>query len=138
MAEIRIEPRANGKARKAILTGLLAYNRPFLGRAPSKPLLVTVRDAEGEVKGGLVGAIRLEWLHVDLVWLDETLRGQELGRELLLTAEEEARRRGARHIHLESWTFQAPEFYKKLGYREFGRLEDFPKGHATVFLTKAL
>jgi hypothetical protein len=39
---------------------------------------------------------------------------------------------------VDTFGFQAPEFYRKLGYREFGRLDDFPAGHSRSWLTKAL
>jgi hypothetical protein len=53
-------------------------------------------------------------------------------------AESEARKLGIRNVVLNSFSFQAPNFYPKLGYREFGRLKDFPAGHFRSFLTKAL
>ena len=53
-------------------------------------------------------------------------------------AEVETRRRGGTHIRLETWSFQAPDFYKKIGYREFGRLDDHPKGFTTFFFVKVL
>ena len=56
----------------------------------------------------------------------------------MATAEAEARTDGCRFVHLDSHTFQAPEFYKKLGYQEFGRLEDSPLGHEQVFLWKRI
>ncbi len=138
MSEIRIEPKSDAKVRKVIRDGLRAFNRPFLGPSQAKPFLVTLRDASGEITGGLVGRLRFDWLYVDQFWLSEGERGKGRGRELLLAAEREAHRRGARKVQLSSWSFQAPEFYKKLGYREFGRLEGHPGGHSDVFLTKAL
>jgi N-acetylglutamate synthase-like GNAT family acetyltransferase len=54
------------------------------------------------------------------------------------TAEAEARSRGVRNVYLDSFSFQAPAFYAKLGYREFGRLQEFPAGHDRVWMTKAL
>ena len=53
-------------------------------------------------------------------------------------AEKEARKRGVKNAFVDSFSFQAPGFYKKLGYREFGKLKDFPAGHSRSFLTKAL
>jgi hypothetical protein len=53
-------------------------------------------------------------------------------------AEKEAKRRGAKNVYVDTFSFQAPEFYKKIGYREFGRLKDFPVGHHRSWLTKAL
>ena len=48
------------------------------------------------------------------------------------------RKRGVRNAYVDTFSFQAPEFYRKLGYREFGRLDDFPTGHRRSWLTKAL
>jgi hypothetical protein len=53
-------------------------------------------------------------------------------------AEAEARQRGAQHAYLDTFSFQAPGFYKKHGYQVFGELQDFPPGHQRYFLTKQL
>jgi len=54
------------------------------------------------------------------------------------TAEAEARADGCRYVHLDSHSFQAPDFYEKLGYEEFGRLSDSPLDHEQVLLWKHL
>ena len=53
-------------------------------------------------------------------------------------AEAEARKRGISNVFLDSFTFQAPKFYARLGYREFGRLKGFPAASDRVWMTKAL
>ena len=53
-------------------------------------------------------------------------------------AEAEARQRGAQNAYLDTFSFQAPDFYKKLGYQVFGELPDFPTGHQRYFLKKEL
>jgi ribosomal protein S18 acetylase RimI-like enzyme len=72
------------------------------------------------------------------MWVREELRGRAYGRSLLTLAEEEARQRGARHAHLDTFSFQAPGFYERHGYRVFGELQDFPRGHRRYYLTKEL
>ena len=57
---------------------------------------------------------------------------------MVAAAEAEARKRGIRNVYLDTFSFQAPGFYKKLGYREFGKLKDFPPGHTRHWMTKAL
>ena len=90
------------------------------------------------VEGGVIAAVYWDWLYVNLMWLKEELRGQGYGARLLQMVEDEARRRGAKHSYLDTFSFQAPEFYKKYGYRVFGELPDFPQGHVRYFLVKDL
>ena len=72
------------------------------------------------------------------LWLRDELRGQGHGRALLEAAETEATRRGCGGVFLDSYSFQAPGFYARLGYETFAVLEDFPRAHRRHFLRKAL
>ncbi len=53
-------------------------------------------------------------------------------------AENEALARGCHGAYLDTFSFQAPDFYQKLGYEIYGKLDDFPKGHCRYFLRKKL
>ena len=86
----------------------------------------------------MIGATYWDWLHIDLMWIREDLRGCGYGGSLLMAAEDEARRRGAKNAYLDTFSFQAPDFYKRSGYRVFGELRDFPAGYQRYFLTKRL
>jgi len=77
-------------------------------------------------------------LHIDLLWVKDELRGRGYGHHLLTLAEQEARQRGAKNAYLDTFSFQAPDFYKQHGYQVFGELQDFPPGHQRYFLTKQL
>lgn len=117
---------------------LYEHNVARTGRDDGRELAVWLRDDGGGIVGGLYGWTWAGWLEVVFVWLREDLRGQGRGRALLRAAEAEALRRGATRVFLDSYSFQAPEFYKKLGYREFGVLDGFPAHHRRHFLTKNL
>ncbi|MFZ5879019.1 MAG: GNAT family N-acetyltransferase [Chloroflexota bacterium] len=71
----------------------------------------------------------------DLLFIKEELRGCGYGHRLLEMAEKEARNRGAKHVFLDTFSFQAPGFYTQHGYQVFGELTDFPPGHRRYFLT---
>ncbi len=118
--------------------GIGAYNEQQAGSDRGKSLCFVLRAPDQEIVGGVIGATYWDWLHVDLMWVKEELRGHGYGRRLLAAAEEEARQRGARNAFLDTFTFQAPGFYEKQGYRVFGALDDFPAGHQRFFMTKAL
>ncbi len=123
---------------KRVTDGLIEFNTPFSGEEDYLPLSVFLRDARGEIQGGVVAVTFWGWLHVDVLWVDERLRGQGLGKKLMLAAEQEAARRGCRFSQLETHDFQALPFYQKLGYRVFGELPEFPKGYRKYFLVKEL
>jgi predicted N-acetyltransferase YhbS len=136
MPALQIE-KVHGPARREIVKGLVAYNVAAVGKFDHRPLTVTIRE-RGRILGGLVGETFFGWMFVSLLWVSDQHRGNGWGSSLMWTAEAEARERGVRHVYLDSFSFQAPAFYEKLGYREFGRLQDFPAGYDRVWMTKAL
>jgi GNAT superfamily N-acetyltransferase len=118
--------------------GISAYNKQHAGEDSGKTLCFVIQGPEKEVVGGVIGATYWDWLYIDLMWIREDLRGQGYGQRLLELAEEEARKRGAKNAYLDTFSFQAPNFYKKQGYYFFGELQNFPPGHQRYFLTKKL
>ena len=77
-------------------------------------------------------------MFVELLAVPKSLRGQGLGLTLMQQAEALARERQCLGIWLDSFSFQAPGFYKKLGFTEFGAIADYPPGHIRHFLLKHL
>lgn len=75
---------------------------------------------------------------VDALWIDSNYRGNQLGSLLLEEVENEAKSKGAKLIHLDTFDFQAKEFYEKHGYSVFGTLEDCPENHHRYYLKKIL
>jgi GNAT superfamily N-acetyltransferase len=136
MPALKVE-RAHGPALREVIKGLHAFNVGMLGKFDHQSLTVTLND-RGTIVGGVVGETYLEWMFVKLLWVSEKYRGKGFGKSLMNAAEKEARKRGVGNVYVDTFSFQAPEFYGKLGYREFGRLDDFPAGHHRIWLTKAL
>ena len=126
-----------GPTKREIGKALRAYNFAAAGSGDYRPMAVTIRD-KGKIVGGLVAETYWDWMYVSLLWVSEPHRGKGWGSSLMQTAEAEARKRGVRNVFLDSFSFQAPKFYAKLGYREYGRLKDFPAGSDRISMTKAL
>ena len=125
-------------ARAAILRGLVHFNESQMNRPECHRLLaVLLSDPDtGETIGGLWGETLLSWLHVDLLFVPETLRRAGIGRRLMGEAETEAVRRGCIGAWLDTYSFQARGFYEKLGYSLFGTIDDMPHGHSRFFVKK--
>ena len=117
---------------------LREYNSAQVGPSGYRKLAIFLRDEAGAVVAGLVGGSFWGWLHVDLFWVQEELRGQDQGSRLIQAAEQEALARGWRGVYLDTFSFQAPGFYRKRGYTTFGELEGIPPGHSHFFLRKVL
>jgi len=129
----------DAEARRIIDDGLSGHNVENAGYWDTRPIAVLVQDpASGRTLGGLLGRTSLGLLFVDLVFLPRELRGRDLGSRILHVAEEEAVRRGCRAAVLYTISFQAPGFYERHGWREFGRVACDPPGPARVFMTKDL
>lgn len=133
-----VEDKRAAATARAVVAGLVAFNTEKAGRTQWKRFSVSVRDEEGTIRGGIVAHTMWDWCFIELLWLDEAARGAGLGSELMARAEAIAARRGARHVYLDTFSFQGDGFYQKLGYRVFGELDDFPPGHRRIWLTKDL
>jgi GNAT superfamily N-acetyltransferase len=136
--QIIYEEKPEDSAWGIIGRGVGNYNKEQAGDNHFQRLCFTLRDPEGDIVGGILGEVYWGWFYVDLLWVEEALRGKGLGHSLLARAEEAARQRGAGHVYLDTFSFQAPGFYEKHGYRVFGELPDYPDGHTRYFMTKQL
>jgi ribosomal protein S18 acetylase RimI-like enzyme len=88
--------------------------------------------------GGLMGNVNRGWAYVAVLAVDEKLRGQGWGEKLMSQAEAWAMENNCAGIWLDTFSFQAPKFYKKLGFTEFGRLPNFPDDQIRHFFKKEL
>ncbi|MDH4873917.1 GNAT family N-acetyltransferase [Pseudomonas sp. BN515] len=123
----------------AILRPLRAHNRSKAGDPKPETIALLVRDEHtNEIIGGLYGEIFYRWLFIELLAIPEQTRGQGTGSRLMNMAEGVAREKGCVGIWLDTFDFQAPAFYQKLGYTEFGHLDDFPPEHKRFFFQKRL
>ncbi|MFF3613490.1 GNAT family N-acetyltransferase [Streptomyces sp. NPDC002580] len=103
------------------------------------PLHVWALAEDGALAGGLAGHTWTTWLHVTYLWVDGRHRGTGLGSRLLSEAERVAREeRDCLRSRLETWDFQAPDFYRKRGYEVVCVIPDYPPGVTEYTLTKRL
>jgi GNAT superfamily N-acetyltransferase len=108
---------------------LHAYNIATTGYDDYRPLAIFMRDDASTIIAGLTGFTWGGALKVEYLWVREDLRGHGYGSRLVRAAEQEAIARGCRQAILDTHSFQAPDFYPKLGYVQCGLAEDWPVGH---------
>jgi GNAT superfamily N-acetyltransferase len=138
---LSFEDNPSWEDREVIDDALGDYNAPFLRDSRWSYFGIFVRDAAaaaaGTIRAGLIGHCYAGWLFVNLLWVHADLRRGNIGSGLMAEAERHARQFGCHSAWVDTFSFQAPEFYKKLGYREFARL-DCPPDHQRIFFRKEL
>ena len=119
-----------------LIAGVRAFNEATAGPANAKPLVVVARGDDGALLGGVSGRTAYGHFLIEVVWVAESRRGTNLGRRLMEAAEAEARERGCVAAQVDTLSFQAPGFYRKLGFEPIARIADFPPGHERYYLLK--
>jgi ribosomal protein S18 acetylase RimI-like enzyme len=114
------------------------YNAAQTGIDDGRLLVIALRDDAGCLVAGLYGWTWGLCCEVKILWVHEQLRGGGVGTRLMAAAEVEARRRGAVQMVLSSHDFQAPDFYRRLGFEQVGQIEEYPAGHVSIILRKLL
>ena len=121
---------------------IVAFNRvhvPFTQDNDFVSLNFHIKDESGHVVAG-INSLMYCWgmLYIDTLIVDENYRGLQLGSRLLNQVEIKAKSMGAKLSHLDTFDWQARDFYLKRGYEVFGILEDCPEGHKRYYLKKEL
>ena len=136
--ELVFEPLPSETLTRFLTDNVISWNFARTGVTAWHPIGYFLKNARGEWLGGLTGYIWGGWMHVNFLWVTESLRHRGQGSRLMDAAEAFAQEHRCHGVTLETHSFQAPEFYLKRGYEVFGTLEDWPPGHSKHFLRKRL
>lgn len=117
---------------------LKEYNLSRREKSEDVPLGVFYEDENGSKLAGLTGETFGNWLCIKYLFVSEKLRGQGIGSALVEAAENESGKRGCRYAFVDTFSFQAPGFYTKLGYREVFVLDNYPYTGKRFYYTKEL
>ncbi len=118
--------------------GMLAYHASKGHTRKSEKYFIFLKDEKGRVLGAVIVTFLWNGMEIDSLWVDETIRGKGWGRKLMEAVEKEGVKRGCTVAYTNTFPWQAPEFYEKIGYSLYGKLEDFPKGSYLSYYSKKL
>lgn len=135
---LQVSDVADEEVRKLILAPLIEYNTSQAGAGNGKPLVIAIKDGSDQIVGGLWGYTGYEWLFTQLLVVPEQHRGTGVGSKIMAMAEAEALSRGCSGAWLDTFEFQAREFYERIGYQCFAELPNYPTGFSRFFMKKAL
>jgi ribosomal protein S18 acetylase RimI-like enzyme len=140
MDDVQIEVRCDPSAEETnlIFNGLVEFNESQVGDARFKEFGIWASGESPAIIAGLLGHTLWNGFFISALWVAEAVRRKGIGRQLLARAEKLAMQNGCDHIHLDTFDFQARDFYEKNGFQIFGTIEDYPIGHKRYYLVKKL
>lgn len=133
---IAVSHEENSDVFETLVFELRKFNMSHMGNEKSKPLSVIAADDSGNLIGGVSGRTIYNQLLIEILWVSESARGCGLGRSLMLRAESEAKARGCIAAQVDTLSFQAPNFYQKLGFEIVGKVAGIPNSPERFFLVK--
>ncbi len=133
-----IDRQPDGAAIQELRQRLAAFNVAHSRIAEESEFAIFLRDDHDHLLGGVVGSIWGCVLEIDFLWVSDELRGQGYGSWLLAAVEAEGARRSCDEAVLDTYSFQAPEFYRRHGYEVFGIVEGYPDQQRKYFMKKRL
>ena len=135
---IEIDPAPRPVDLKVLEEGLTGHAFAQAGIAPFEPLAIFLYDEAGRIVGGLHGRFWDSVLDISTLWVHEDYRGEGYGARLIAAAEAEGVRRNGEVAHLRTFDYQAPGFYRRVGYEEYHIEQGWPRGHTRHYFRKRL
>ncbi len=126
----------NSEVFDTLVSRVREFNFSHMGAEKSEPLSVIVRDDNGNIIGGVSGRTIYNQFLIEVLWVADSFRGQGLGRDLMALAEDKAKLRGCLAAQVDTLSFQAPDFYQKLGFEVVGKVDGVPDSPERYFLLK--
>jgi len=121
-----------------LTAGLQEHALLFVEQPGFRPIALFSRNESDRLRGGIYGRINWGWLSISLLWVSPDDRGSGLGTELLQRLESEAMALGCTASHVDTFSYQAHQFYLANGYAAFAELADYAEGHSRIYLKKSL
>lgn len=135
---LTIEGEPNESDMKVLVEGMLTYHAGKGHPRKVDKCSILIKNNEDKLVGCVMVSFLWNGMEIGSLWVSESMRGQGLGQKLMEMAEAEGKKRGATFAYTNTFTWQAPGFYEKLGYKLYGKLEDFPVGNELSYYRKDL
>lgn len=131
---------SNEEESESIVDKIVEYNLskfPIIQESSFIWINRVIADTYGDIIAGINSKMYC-WncLYIDVLWVKEEYRKEGLGSKILNEIEKVAKDKGCYLIHLDTFDFQAKDFYLKHGYDIFGILDECPQRHKRYFMKK--
>ena len=134
----KIEGEPSKEDKDVMIQGLLSHHADKGHVRKTTTFSFLLKNQEDKVVGMVIATVLWNGMEINSLWVDESIRNQGWGEKLMNIAEEEGKNRGCTVSYTNTFDWQAPKFYEKLGYTLYGKLDDFPKGSSLSYYSKQL
>ena len=92
-----------------------------------KHIIITEKQNDALI-GGIAARHYWNMIYLDEFFVEREYRGKGFGKAMIKKLINTAREREVNFISLQTFSFQAREFYEKFGFFVIGEIEDYPPG----------
>ena len=138
LIQIQTEDVLNKSDFETVRQNLILFNENKVGQENYEQIFLTAKTAHNNLVGGLIASIFWDTLHIEIIWTDNNYRNKGIASRLLTEVEKISFSKGCYLALLDTFDFQAPDFYLKRGYLQVGQIDDYPKGHTKYYYSKKL
>ena len=114
------------------------YNAAATGHDDGESFTAVRESSSGDIEAGISGYTWCGCCYIAYLWVAEAVRGLGIGSELVRAVEDHARAKSCRVMFVATHSFQAPQFYVRLGFEPVASIPDHPVGHSSIFYAKRL
>lgn len=119
-----------------ISAGVTAYGRALAFGGNAQDISCGLHDEDGRLIAGATGRTEFRRLFINYLWVDEDLRGQGIGSDVLRRLEAQALKRGCVDALIETLSDRHAELYERLGYAMMAHVHDYIPGFTRYILIK--
>jgi GNAT superfamily N-acetyltransferase len=117
-----------------LIDGIVGYNGGCGFPEKWYSVAVYAENDEGKFLGGVHAEVEYDYLFIQRLWVLN--HGKGLGSQLLEEAESIAHKKQLKGLFLDTFEFQARDFYIKHGYRIFGEIPNAVENNSRFFMIK--
>lgn len=121
----------------AIHQGIMQYNASVFPDSV-RQISIFIKDDNNNVVGGIICYLSPNSMYIESIWVDERIRKQKYGSKLMKMAEDEAIKHGCKISTVDTFGWQAEEFYLNNDYKRVGETKDHIFGYSRISLRKDL
>jgi GNAT superfamily N-acetyltransferase len=124
---------------KIVEKGLEDYRKQFPNGEldiPTPDISLVLKNSNGTIVGGVITSMLTGVMHLEVLWIDEMYRGRGYGKALVLHVENIGKKKGYPASQTWTFSFQAPEFYQRIGYKLVGTFDGYTDGVTEHILRK--